>query len=439
MAPTTMPTYAPGQTRKRNVNDVLEALGKDSGSKNILVRVDFNVPMDADGKITDDSRIRGAIPTIEIILKSGNNAILMSHMGRPKKVQTGEDDGTQRAALSLKHVIPRLTELTGADVKFVDDCIGDKVKAAVAELPKSGGAILVLENLRFRKDEETNVESFAQGLASIADAYINDAFGTAHRAHASVSGVPALLPKEKCGVGCLVASEVAYLDFSQLGETDKVAAIIGGSKVSTKLPVIKGLVNQVHILVLGGGLAYTFAKAKGINIGTSLCEDDMVDTAKEIMADAEKKGVTVLLPVDAVASKSFPSGPMSIDDTKTFELAVGGGIDDGWMGLDVGPKTSTLFKEGLAKATKIIFNGPMGVFEIAPFDTGTIALVDALEECTKKGAITVVGGGDSVAALEQFGKTDAVSYVSTGGGATLELLAGEVLPGVAAISDFEGE
>eukprot|EP00534_Pseudo-nitzschia_fraudulenta_P000735 CAMPEP_0201123526 /NCGR_PEP_ID=MMETSP0850-20130426/7423_1 /ASSEMBLY_ACC=CAM_ASM_000622 /TAXON_ID=183588 /ORGANISM="Pseudo-nitzschia fraudulenta, Strain WWA7" /LENGTH=433 /DNA_ID=CAMNT_0047390495 /DNA_START=93 /DNA_END=1394 /DNA_ORIENTATION=+ len=432
-----MPTYAPGQTRKRNVNDVLETFGKDGGSKNILVRVDFNVPMDGDGKITDDSRIRGAIPTIEIILKSGNNAILMSHMGRPKLVQKGEDDGTQRSALSLKNVIPRLTELTGAEVRFVDDCIGDKVKEAVAGLPETGGSILVLENLRFRKDEETNVESFAQGLASIADAYINDAFGTAHRAHASVSGVPALLPKEKCGVGCLVASEVAYLDFSQLGEGDKVAAIIGGSKVSTKLPVITGLVNQVHILVLGGGLAYTFAKAKGIKIGTSLCEDDMVETAKKIIADAKAKGVKLLLPVDAVGSKEFPSGPMSMDDTKTFDLVSGGGIDDDWMGLDVGPKTSALFKEGLSEATKIVFNGPMGVFEIEPFDTGTKALIDTLEENTKNGAITVVGGGDSVAALEKFGKTEAVSYVSTGGGATLELLAGDVLPGVAAISDFE--
>jgi len=436
MAPTTMPTYAPGQTRKRNVNDVLETLGKDGEAKNILVRVDFNVPMDGD-KITDDSRIRGAIPTIKIILNSGNNAILMSHMGRPKLVQKGEDDGTQRAKLSLKHVVPTLKELSGADVKFVEDCIGDEVKAAVAELPKTGGSILVLENLRFRKDEEKNEESFAQGLASIADAYINDAFGTAHRAHASVSGVPALLPKEKCGVGCLIASEVAYLDFSQLGEGEKVAAIIGGSKVSTKLPVIKGLVNQVQILVLGGGLAYTFAKANGINIGTSLCEDEMVETAKEIMADAKKKGVKLLLPVDAVGSKSFPSGPMSLDDTKTFDLVAGGGIDDDWMGLDVGPKTSALFKEGLAEATKIIFNGPMGVFEIEPFDTGTKALVDALEEHTNNGAVTVVGGGDSVAALEKFGKSDAVSYVSTGGGATLELLAGDVLPGVAAISDFE--
>jgi len=435
-----MPIYAPGQTRKRNVNDVLETLKNDDteGARNILVRVDFNVPMDADFKITDDSRIRGAIPTIDTILKSGNNAILMSHMGRPKKVQSGEDaDGSQRKALSLIHVLPRLTELTKADVRFVDDCIGDKVAAAVAELPKTGGSVLVLENLRFRKDEESNADSFASGLASIADAYINDAFGTAHRAHASVSGVPALLPKEKCGVGCLVASEVAYLDFSGLAEGEKVAAIIGGSKVSTKLPVIKGLVNQVQILVLGGGLAYTFAKARGIKIGTSLCEDDMVDIAKEILADAETKGVKVLLPVDAVATKSFPSGPMSRDDTTVFDLVPGGGIDDDFMGLDVGPKTSVIFKQGLSEATKIIFNGPMGVFEIEPFDDGTKALVDALEEVTKNGAITVVGGGDSVAALEKFGKTDAVSYVSTGGGATLELLAGDVLPGVVAIADYQ--
>jgi phosphoglycerate kinase len=432
-----MPTYAPGQTRKRNVNDVLEVFDKDCDAKNILVRVDFNVPMDGNGEITDDSRIRGALPTIGIILKSKNNAILMSHMGRPKMVQKGEDDGTQRAALSLQNIIPRLKELSGADVRFVDDCIGEKVKNAVAELPKTGGSILVLENLRFRKDEENNVNAFSQELASIADAYVNDAFGTAHRAHASVSGVPSCFPKERCGVGCLIASEMAYLDFSQLGESEKVAAVVGGSKVSTKLPVITGLVNQVHILVLGGGLAYTFAKANGVDIGTSLCEDEMVETAKEIMLDAEKKGVKVLLPIDAVCSTSFPSGPMSLNDTKTFDLVPGGGIDDNWMGLDVGPKTSAHFKEGLSEATKIIFNGPMGVFEVEPFDTGTKALVDTLEENTQNGVITVVGGGDSVAALEQFGKSKAVSYVSTGGGATLELLAGDVLPGVAAISDFE--
>lgn len=214
-------------------------------------------------------------------------------------------------------------------------------------------------------------------------------------------------------------------------------SVIGGSKVSTKLPVIKGLLNQVQILVLGGGLSYTFAKAQGVNIGTSLCEEEMVETAKELLAEAKEKGKTILLPVDAVASQGFPSGPMKVEDTKTFELVPGGGIDDGWMGLDVGPKTSALFKDGLSKATKIVFNGPMGVFEIPPFDAGTKALVDALEEYTKNGAITVVGGGDSVSALEQFGKTKAVSYVSTGGGATLELLSGEILPGVAAISEVE--
>mmetsp|Transcript_15331 Transcript_15331/g.35532 ORF Transcript_15331/g.35532 Transcript_15331/m.35532 type:complete len:451 (+) Transcript_15331:233-1585(+) len=445
----TMPMYAPGQNRKRNVNDVLKVLGKDENkdAKNVLVRVDFNVPMDGDGTITDDSRIRGALSTIELILESGNNAILMSHMGRPKKVQKGEDDGTQRAALSLGNIVPCLKELSGADVRFVDDCIGETVKEAVAALPKAGGTILVLENLRFRKDEESNNEPFAQALASIADAYINDAFGTAHRAHASVSGVPALLPREKCGVGCLIASEVSYLDFSQLGEDEQVAAIIGGSKVSTKLPIIKGLVDKVQVLVLGGGLAFTFAKAMGINIGISLCEEEMVKTAKSIIADAKNKGVKLLLPIDAVASRSFPSGPMSEDDTKTFDLVAGGGIDDDWMGLDIGPKTAALFRDGLSEATKIIFNGPMGVFEIEPFDAGTKALVDALEERTSQGAITVVGrrtgaitvvgGGDSVAALEKFGKTEAVSYVSTGGGATLELLAGDVLPGVAAISDVE--
>lgn len=236
-----MPEYKEGQTRKRNVYDVLEAL-KGEGAKNVMVRVDFNVPINPEGKITDDSRIRGAIPTIEAILKSGNNAILMSHMGRPKKVQSGEDDGTERESLSLNQVVPRLKELTGADVRFVDDCIGPKVKEAVDELPKDGGAILVLENLRFRKDEEKNVESFAKDLASNADAYINDAFGTSHRAHASVSGVPGLLAPELCGIGCLVASEVAYLDFSTLGPTEKVAASKYGtdSKVGEKSTLLFG-------------------------------------------------------------------------------------------------------------------------------------------------------------------------------------------------------
>jgi len=434
-----IPQPAPGHARKRNIFDILESLPSNDGAKNILVRVDFNVPMNSDFVITDDSRIRGALPSIKAILNAKHNAILMSHMGRPKKVQKGEDaDGSERSAMSLKHVLKRLSELAGVETLFVEDCIGDKVKSAVEKLPKEGGSILLLENLRFYKQEEKNDPDFAQSLASIADAYVNDAFGTCHRAHASVSGVPALLPKEKCGVGCLVAKEVAFLDFTSLGEDEVVAAVIGGSKVSTKLPVIKGLLNQVHILVLGGGLAYTFAKAKGINIGTSLCEEDMVETAKELMKEADFKGKKLVLPIDAVCAKEFPKGEMKVEDTKSFDLTVdAGGIQDGWMGLDVGPKTAALFDQVLLSATKIVFNGPMGVFEVSPFDEGTKAMVDTLEAVTKSGAITVVGGGDSVAALEQFQKIDAVSYVSTGGGATLELLAGDVLPGVAAISDFE--
>jgi phosphoglycerate kinase len=433
-----IPQPPAGATRKRNIFDVLESLPSDEGAKNILVRVDFNVPLNKEMKITDDSRIRGALPSIQAILKAKHNAILVSHMGRPKAVQKGEDaDGSQRKEMSLANVQERLAELAGTPVQFVDDCIGDKVKDAVSKLPKEGGAIMLLENLRFYKDEEKNGSEFTASLASIADAYINDAFGTCHRAHASVSGVPGLLPKEKCGVGCLVAKEVAFLDFTHMDEKEVVAAVIGGSKVSTKLPVIKGLLNQVHILVLGGGLAYTFAKAQGATIGNSLCEEDMVETAKELIKEAEAKGKKLVLPVDAVCSKEFPKSEMKLEDTKTFDMAPGAGIEDGWMGLDVGPKTAALFNETLSKATKIVFNGPMGVFEVAPFDIGTKAMVDTLEEVTKKGAVTVVGGGDSVAALEQFNKMEVVSYVSTGGGATLELLAGDVLPGVAAISDLE--
>jgi phosphoglycerate kinase len=431
-----MPTYAPGQIRKRNVFDVLAGL--DGPGKNILVRVDFNVPMTSEFQITDDSRIRGALPTINAILKAKHNAILMSHMGRPKLVQKGEDtDGSQRKEMTLEHVQKRLGELAETDVIFVDDCIGDKVKDAVSKLPAEGGAILLLENLRFYKEEEKNEESFAKSLSELGDAYVNDAFGTCHRAHASVSGVPALLPKEKCGVGCLVAKEIAFLDFSTIGEKDVVAAVIGGSKVSTKLPVIKGLLNQVNTLVLCGGLAFTFAKAQGVNIGTSLVEDEMVETAKELMEEAKTKGKKIVLPIDVVCAKEFPKGEMKKEDTKTFDMVPDGGIEDGWMGLDAGPKTAAVFKEGLSDATKLVFNGPAGVFEIKPFDEGTKALVDTIAELTTKGCITVVGGGDSVAAMEAFGKTDAVSYISTGGGATLELLAGDVLPGVAAIADFE--
>lgn len=423
-------------TRKRNVMDVIDSL--DENKKNILVRVDFNVPMDGDGKITDDSRIRGAMPTIEAILKANDNAILVSHMGRPKLVQKGGDDDEtkeQRKKLSLEPVAKYLGGLLGQEVIFGADCVGPKAEEAVASLPAGGGGVCLLENLRFHKQEEKNDPEFAKGLAALADGYVNDAFGTSHRAHASVAGVPALLDDSLCGVGLLVDREITYLDFSGKKPDEKIGAIIGGSKVSTKLPVIKGLISQVDVLVLGGGLAFTFAKAQGIPIGDSLCEDTMVDTARDLIAEAKEKGKTMVLPIDAVCAPGFPSKPMSLEETKTFDMVPGAGIEDGWMGLDAGPKTVALFADALAPCSKIVFNGPMGVFEIAPFDQATKGLVDVLEDLTNKGTITVVGGGDSVAAMEQFGKTKAVSYISTGGGATLELLAGDELPGVTAITD----
>lgn len=439
---TTIPALAPGQTRKRNVFDVLEALKNqnDGGeAKKVLVRVDFNVPMSPEGDITDDSRIRGALPTIRAILRAKCNVVLISHMGRPSLVQKGEDNEEtrkERANLSLRPVATRLASLLEKDLIFGEDCIGEKAEQAIKQLPASGGGVVLLENLRFHKDEEKNKDKFAQQLASHGDAYVNDAFGTCHRAHASVSGVPALKDPSLCGIGCLVASEVAFLDFSALQDGERIAAILGGSKVSTKLPVIKGLMKQVDTLVLGGGLAFTFLKAQGINIGDSLVEDSMIDVAKELLKEAAETGKTVVLPIDAVCSRGFPKGPMKLEDTRTFDLIPGAGIENGWMGLDVGPKTVALLKDSLSGCAKLVFNGPMGVFEIAPFDIGTRGLVDVIIELTQSGCITVVGGGDSVAALELFDKIREVSYVSTGGGATLELLAGDILPGVAAIADF---
>lgn len=436
----------PPTSRKRNVFDVLDVLGKSNTKpSNVLIRVDFNVPMTFDagdkGTITDDSRIRGAIPTIQAVISSQCNAILVSHMGRPKLVQKGADNeetNKERHQLSLRPAAERLSELLGIPVSFGDDCIGEKAIAAVEALPKEGGGVLLLENLRFYKAEEKNDAEFAKSLASLADAYVNDAFGTSHRAHASVAGVPALMPDEVCGLGCLVSSELSYLDFASKKEGEMIAAVIGGSKVSTKLPVIRGLLNQIDTLILGGGLAFTFIKAKGVPVGNSLVEDGMVDTARELMEYAKENGKNLVIPVDAVCGTSFPTGPVDKSEIKTFDLTDGSeGIEEGWSGFDIGPKSVELIVQSLKGATKVVFNGPMGVFEIPPYDEGTRGLVDGLEEITKNGTITVVGGGDSVAALEQFGKTHVVSYVSTGGGATLELLAGDELPGVTAIANIE--
>jgi len=426
--------------RRRDVDDILTKL--DRGTKTVLVRVDFNVPKGPDGSISDDSRIRGALPTIRrIISAEGCNAVLVSHMGRPKLVQCGgEGADEEREKLSLRLAAERLSFLLdGLPVEFAPDCIGPVADAAVAALPQSGGAVLVLENLRFYKEEEKNDPEFARALAKNADIYINDAFGTAHRAHASVTGVPAHLPPEMCGIGKLVKSEISYLDFTNVGSNSSITAVIGGSKVSTKLPMIKGLLDVVDNLVLGGGLAFTFLKAAGCNIGNSLLEEELIDTAKELMEVAKRKNKRLILPVDARCSQSFPSSPMEESETRLFDTVpgVGDGIEDGWMGLDVGPKTVELFRTLLVGTTKLVFNGPMGVFEVSPFDQGTMGLVDILEDLTVNGTVTVVGGGDSVAALEQAGKSSAMSYISTGGGATLELLSGVDLPGVEAIGKVD--
>ena len=452
------------QIRKRNLIDVLEMLNaqeRETAPK-ILVRVDFNVPM-KDGIIADDSRIRGALPTIQAILRSNCNAILISHMGRPKLVQKGEDpDGQQRASLSLRPVAARLAVLLNTPVVFGEDCLGKKAEAVISTMPSEGGGVVLLENLRFYKQEEKNDENFARELASYADAYINDAFGTCHRAHASTAGVPAILDTKLCGIGSLVASELDFLNFSHLNDGERVAAIVGGSKVSSKLPVIRGLLKQVDTLILGGGLAFTFLKAQGIPVGSSMVEESMIGTALELLEEAKANGKNLVLPVDAVCAKSFPQGPMKLEDTKTFDLVPGAGIKDGFMGLDVGPKTVATFAGALDGMSKVVFNGkldvncvtnqsfepraykyavdstgPMGVFEVVPFDEGTRGLVNVLADITSRGCVTVVGGGDSVSALAVFGKTDDVSYISTGGGVSLELLAGDPLPGVEAIGNVQ--
>ncbi len=440
----------PGTPRRRNVLDVLTELTA-RNQRNVLVRVDYNVPIDkSTGRITDDSRIRGSLPTIQAIIAANCNAILCSHMGRPKLVQAGnfEDDATlkEKQDLSLRPVAAHLGTLLNQEILFADDCMN--ATETIAQLPTSGkGGICLLENLRFYKKEEKNdIEEFSTKLASYADGYVNDAFGTCHRAHASTAGVPSLLDPKLCGIGALVASELAYLDFKNVAATtdttappQKIAAIIGGSKVSTKLPVIKGLLDSVDVLLLCGGLAFTFLRAMDIPIGSSLVEESMVDTAKEFIEHAKANGKQLVVPVDAVCAASFPSGPMDKGDTITVNTVAGGtGIPDGYMGLDAGPKSVALFLESLQGVTKLIMNGPLGVFEVPPFDEGTRAFIDGIESLTKEqNMISVVGGGDSVAALEAFGKMDAVSYVSTGGGATLELLAGDLLPGVEAIAMYE--
>ncbi|THV61250.1 phosphoglycerate kinase [Flagellimonas alvinocaridis] len=385
--------------------------------KKALIRVDFNVPLDGDFNVTDTSRIEAAKPTILKVLEDGGSAILMSHLGRPK--------GKVNLDMSLSHICETVSEIIGVQVKFAGNCVGKVADDAVAEL--KSGEVLLLENLRFHAEEEAGDTSFAEALAKHGDIYINDAFGTAHRAHASTTIVAQFFPGNKC-FGYLLAKEIKAIEkVMQTGEKP-VTAILGGAKVSSKITIIENILDKVDNLIIGGGMTYTFVKAKGGSVGDSICEDDKMDLALDILKQAEAKGVKVHIPVDVLAADAF-------DNNANTQFVDVDKIPDGWQGLDAGPKTLENFKEVILNSKTILWNGPVGVFEMETFAEGTIAIGNFIDEATQKGAFSLVGGGDSVAAVKQFGFEDKVSYVSTGGGAMLESLEGRTLPGIAAILD----
>jgi phosphoglycerate kinase len=381
--------------------------------KKALIRVDFNVPLNEQQEVGDTSRIEGAKPTIDKILKDGGSAILMSHLGRPKGVDKKN---------SLQHIVSKASEILGTQVKFVDESVGEKAQQAAKALKP--GEVLLLENLRFHAEEEKGDEEFAKKLSALGDIYVNDAFGTAHRAHASTT-IVANYFEDKC-LGALLAKEIDSLE-KVLGNSEKpVTAVLGGAKVSTKITVIENILDKIDHLIIGGGMTYTFTKAQGGSIGNSLVEDDKLELALEILRKAEEKEVKIHLPVDAVVADSFSEEA----DTKIVSVNE---IPDGWMGLDIGPDTVKKYGQILEESKTILWNGPMGVFEMPPFAKGTIAVGEHIAAATKKGAFSLVGGGDSVAAVKQFGLEDQVSYVSTGGGAMLEMLEGKSLPGIEAL------
>ncbi len=383
--------------------------------KKALIRVDFNVPLDANFQVTDNSRIEAAKPTILKVLEDGGSAVLMSHLGRPK--------GQRNEAMSLKHIADKVSETIGVQVKFVEDCIGEKVETAYNAL--QSGEILLLENLRFYAEEESGDRDFAEKLSKFGDIYVNDAFGTAHRAHASTTIVAEFFPEHKC-FGYLLASEINAIDKIMRTGEKPVTAILGGAKVSSKITIIENILDKVDHLVIGGGMTYTFIKAQGGQVGDSICENDKTELALDILKKAESKGVEVHLPVDVVAADAFE------ENARTRTVPVDQ-IPEGWQGLDAGPETLEKFKEVIINSKTILWNGPVGVFEMEPFANGTKAIGDFVDTATQKGAFSLVGGGDSVAAVKQFGFQDKVSYVSTGGGAMLESLEGKTLPGIAAI------
>ncbi|EWM26407.1 phosphoglycerate kinase [Nannochloropsis gaditana] len=396
---------------KKSVGSLADA---DLKGKRVFVRCDLNVPLD--GKtITDDTRIRASVPTIEYLASKGAKVLLTSHLGRPK----GKED-----KFSLSPVADRLTELLGKKVAFVEDCIGEAVSTAVAGLKE--GDVALLENVRFYPEEEKNVAEFAEKLAANADLYVNDAFGTAHRAHGSTEGVAKFL--KPAVAGFLLQKELDYLDGAVSQPKRPFAAIVGGSKVSTKITVIETLINKVDKLVIGGGMVFTFLKARGHNVGGSLVEEDKLDLARSLEELAKQKGVKFILPTDVVIADKFAPDANS-------KVVASTEIPEGWMGLDNGPESTKMIQAELADCKTIIWNGPMGVFEFDKFAAGTSAIAETLAELTAKGATTIVGGGDSVAAVEKAGLADKLSHVSTGGGASLELLEGKVLPGVAALNE----
>lgn len=382
--------------------------------KKAIIRVDFNVPLDENFNVTDANRIEAAKPTIDKILADGGSVILMSHLGRPK----GAED-----KYSLRHIVAKTSEVLGVPVQFATDCIGEPATTAAAAL--QAGQVLLLENLRFYKEEEAGDVDFAKKLADLGDIYVNDAFGTAHRAHASTTIIAQFFPTSKC-FGTLLAKEIESLNKVLKNSEKPVTAVLGGSKVSSKITVIENILDKVDHMIIGGGMTFTFVKALGGSVGDSICEDDKQELALEILRLAKEKGVQIHIPVDVVAADDF-------SNTANTQVVDVKNIPEGWQGLDAGPKSLANFKEVILASKTILWNGPLGVFEMPTFAKGTIALGDYIAEATANGAFSLVGGGDSVAAVKQFGFENKVSYVSTGGGAMLEMLEGRTLPGIAAI------
>jgi phosphoglycerate kinase len=383
-------------------------------TKKAIIRVDFNVPLDENFNVTDANRIEAAKPTIDTILADGGSVILMSHLGRPK----GKED-----KYSLRHIVAKVAEVLGVNVQFTSDCRGEIATNAAKNLKP--GEVLLLENLRFYAEEEAGDESFAKELASLGDIYVNDAFGTAHRAHASTTIIADFFPNHKC-FGLLLAKEIESLNRVLNNSVKPVTAVLGGSKVSSKITVIENILDKVDHMIIGGGMTFTFIKALGGKIGDSICEDDKQELALEILQLAKEKNVHIHIPIDVVAADSFSNDA----NTQIVDVRE---IPDGWQGLDAGPKSLANFREVIMNSKTILWNGPLGVFEMENFANGTIELGNYIAESTANGAFSLVGGGDSVAAVKQFGLEEKMSYVSTGGGAMLEMLEGRVLPGIAAI------